>query len=149
MIRQPEPPLIDRTGRPVSYLRLSVTDRCDLRCRYCLPARPAFLPKSRILSLEQLLLVAEVFVGRGISKIRITGGEPLARRNVIWLIERIAALPGLEETVLTTNGTRLAQMAADLRAAGIRRINISLDTLDRRSSPALPAPATCSRFWPA
>ena len=123
-------PPTDRAGRTVSYLRLSVTDRCDLRCRYCLPERPRFLPKAQILTLEQLLLIAQVFVARGITKIRITGGEPLARRNVIWLIERIAALPGLAETVLTTNGTRLAAMADDLRCAGIARVNVSLDTLD-------------------
>ena len=125
-----ESQLRDRTGRPVFYLRMSVTDRCDLRCRYCLPERPTFLAKAKILSLEQLLLLAQVFVGRGISKIRITGGEPLARRNLVWLIGRIAGLPGLQETTLTTNGTRLEQMAADLRAAGVRRINVSLDTLD-------------------
>ena len=130
MFKQALPALIDRSGRPVSYLRMSVTDRCDLRCRYCLPQRPAFLPKSAMLALEELLLIAEVFAGRGIRKIRITGGEPLLRRNLIWLIERIAALPELREVVLTTNGTRLPQMAAPLRAAGIGRINISLDTLD-------------------
>ena len=124
------PALVDPAGRRIFYLRMSVTDRCDLRCRYCLPERPEFLPRSGMLSLPQLLLAAEVFASRGISKIRITGGEPLARRNLIWMIERICTLPGLKEATLTTNGTRLGPMAADLRAAGISRINVSLDTLD-------------------
>ena len=121
--------LRDRNDRLVTYLRLSVTDRCDLRCHYCLPARPEFLPKHEVLSLEELLFLAEQFVRLGVSKIRITGGEPLVRKNVIWLLERVAKLDGLRELVVTTNGTRLEDMAAELRALGVQRLNISLDSL--------------------
>lgn len=121
--------LRDSCGRTASYLRLSVTDRCDLRCQYCLPARPAFLPKDEILSLEDMLFIAAEFVKLGVRKIRVTGGEPLVRRNVAWLLERLAALDGLRELVLTTNGTRLAGQAGELRALGVKRVNISLDTL--------------------
>ncbi|MBF2735470.1 MAG: GTP 3',8-cyclase MoaA [Betaproteobacteria bacterium AqS2] len=121
--------LRDSCGRTATYLRLSVTDRCDLRCQYCLPARPNFLPKDEILSLEEMLFIAEEFVKLGIRKIRVTGGEPLVCRNVSWLLERLAALDGLRELVLTTNGTRLAGQAEQLRKMGVKRVNISLDTL--------------------
>ena len=123
------PQLTDQHGRPITYLRLSVTDRCDLRCRYCLPAQPDFLPKSEILSLEQLLFVAEQCTTLGISKIRITGGEPLVRRDLPWLLERVAALPGCDELVITTNGTLLTRHLSAIKQAGVNRLNISLDTL--------------------
>ena len=124
------PQMIDRHGRAITYVRISVTDRCDLRCRYCMPAHPVFLPKSEILTLEQLFFISQVFVANGVDKIRITGGEPLVRRNVLWLLAKIAALPGLRELVLTTNGNRLPELAGPLQAAGVRRVNISIDTLD-------------------
>jgi cyclic pyranopterin phosphate synthase len=103
--------LVDRFGRRVDYVRISVTDRCDFRCVYCMAEDMQFLPRSEILSLEELAMVAETFVGLGVKKIRLTGGEPLVRHNVLWLCERIAALPGLRELVLTTNGSQLVKLA--------------------------------------
>ena len=122
-------PLIDRYGRQVSYLRLSITDRCDFRCNYCMAEEMEFLPRAQLLTLEECLRVASPFVELGVSKLRITGGEPLVRHNVLWLLQRIALLPGVRELVLTTNGSQLERFAPELRAAGVRRINISLDTL--------------------
>ncbi|MBP9033479.1 MAG: GTP 3',8-cyclase MoaA [Pseudomonadales bacterium] len=124
------PALVDRFGRLVDYVRFSVTDRCDFRCVYCMGEDMKFLPRREILSLEELLAAAEVFVALGVRKIRLTGGEPLVRQNIVWLAERIAALPGLGELVLTTNGSQLPKLAAPLRAAGVKRINVSLDSLD-------------------
>jgi cyclic pyranopterin phosphate synthase len=129
----PAPPLIDRFGRQVTYLRLSVTDRCDLRCVYCMKARPEFLPKSDLLSLEELTQLCDSFIARGVTKIRLTGGEPLVRKDVITLIENLGARlgrAGLQEICLTTNATQLPKYAERLAAAGIRRLNVSLDTLD-------------------
>jgi cyclic pyranopterin phosphate synthase len=125
-------PLSDSFGRTVSYLRVSVTDRCDLRCVYCMPERMAFLPKAEVLTLEELERLANAFIRRGVRKIRLTGGEPLVRRGIMQLIERLGARVGqdLDEVTLTTNGTQLKTCAAQLRAAGVRRINVSLDTLD-------------------
>lgn len=126
-------PLIDSFGRRVDYLRLSVTDRCDLRCVYCMKARPDFLPKSELLSLEELTEVCDAFIRRGVRKIRVTGGEPLVRRDVMTLIENLGDrldTSGLEEVCLTTNATQLPRFADRLAAAGVRRINVSLDTLD-------------------
>ncbi|RMF16744.1 MAG: GTP 3',8-cyclase MoaA, partial [Alphaproteobacteria bacterium] len=125
------PALVDPYGRTIRYLRLSVTDRCDLRCRYCMPARPEFLPKREILTIEELHSVARAFIARGVDKIRITGGEPLVRKGVMELMHRLGGerARGLRELVLTTNGQLLARHAADLYAAGVRRINVSLDTL--------------------
>ena len=123
-------PLIDGFGREISYLRISVTDRCDFRCVYCMAEDMQFLPRARILTLEEILRVASTFVSLGVSKIRLTGGEPLVRQNLPWLVERIAALPGLRELALTTNGSQLARLAAPLKSAGLSRINISLDSLD-------------------
>lgn len=126
-------PLVDQFQRRISYLRLSVIDRCDLRCTYCMPERQTFLPKSEVLSLEELHKLALGFIGRGVTKIRLTGGEPLVRRDMIELVRAIGRKigDGLEELTITTNGTRLAEFADDLREAGIRRVNVSLDTLDR------------------
>ncbi|MFN2100199.1 GTP 3',8-cyclase MoaA [Altererythrobacter sp. MF3-039] len=126
--------LVDRYQRHISYLRLSVTDRCDLRCQYCMPERMQFLPKAEILSLEEVYRMALGFMARGITKIRLTGGEPLVRRDVIDLVRTLGRHIGqeLEELTLTTNGTQLSEMADDLAAAGIRRINVSLDSLDQQ-----------------
>ncbi len=124
------PKLQDKFGRRISYLRLSLTDRCDLRCTYCMSEKMEFMPRSMILSLEECLLIARVFVESGVSKIRLTGGEPLVRKNMLWLVERIRKLEGLRELTLTTNGSQLARMAKPLAEAGIDRINISLDSLD-------------------
>lgn len=122
--------LIDRFGRVVDYLRISVTDRCDFRCVYCMDEQMDFLPRARILTLEELALIGRAFVELGVRKIRLTGGEPLVRNNVLKLMRDLGSLPGLRELVLTTNGSQLERMARDIRAAGVRRINISLDSLD-------------------
>tara|TARA_A100001391_G_scaffold78331_1_gene50645 strand:- start:105953 stop:106954 length:1002 start_codon:yes stop_codon:yes gene_type:complete len=125
-------PLVDAFQRRISYLRLSVTDRCDLRCTYCMPEAMQFLPKKDVLSLEELHKLSLAMIDRGITKIRLTGGEPLVRRDVIELIRALGRKigDGLDELTLTTNGTRLEEFAEDLFAAGIRRINVSLDTMD-------------------
>ena len=129
----PPQPLVDQFQRRISYLRLSVTDRCDLRCAYCMPERQTFLPRKEVLSLEELHKLALGFIARGVTKIRLTGGEPLVRRDMIELVRALGRQvgQGLEELTLTTNGTRLALFADDLAAAGVRRVNVSLDTLDR------------------
>lgn len=125
--------LIDQFNRRISYLRLSVTDRCDLRCAYCMPERQTFLPRSEVLSLEELHRLALGFIDRGVTKLRLTGGEPLVRRDMIELVRALGRKlgQGLDELTFTTNATRLAEFADDLREAGVRRINVSLDTLDR------------------
>ncbi|MBT0669940.1 GTP 3',8-cyclase MoaA [Novosphingobium profundi] len=126
-------PLVDQFQRRITYLRLSVTDRCDLRCSYCMPERMTFLPRKDVLSLEELHELALGFIARGIRKIRLTGGEPLVRRDMVELVQALGRKigDGLDELTLTTNGTRLAEFADDLAAAGVRRVNVSLDTLDR------------------
>ncbi len=121
--------LIDRFGRRITYLRISVTDRCDYRCVYCMEADQRFAPRNQVLSLEEIARVARTFVDLGVRKIRLTGGEPLVRRNLPWLMGEIAALPGLDELVITTNGSQLEANAGKIRAAGVKRINISLDSL--------------------
>ena len=122
--------LVDKFGRTVDYIRLSVTDRCDFRCVYCMTEDMKFLPRSQILSLEELYLVAKAFIELGVKKIRLTGGEPMVRSDVMSLIEKLGALPGLEELNLTTNGAQLDKYAPALKAAGVNRINISIDSLD-------------------
>ncbi len=130
-------PLVDQFQRRITYLRLSVTDRCDLRCTYCMPERQSFLPRAEVLSLEELYELALGFIARGITKIRLTGGEPLVRRDMMDLVRALGRRLGvdeggrLEELTMTTNGTRLADFAEDIATAGVRRVNISLDTLDR------------------
>ena len=130
--REPDPSLIDGFGRTIRYLRISVTDRCDLRCRYCMAEEMTFLPRDRIATLEELALIAERFIARGVRKIRLSGGEPLVRRDVLWLARRLGTLigVGLDELTMTTNGVRLAEHAAALHDAGMRRINVSLDSRD-------------------
>jgi cyclic pyranopterin phosphate synthase len=125
--------LVDPFGRRITYLRLSVTDRCDFRCVYCMAEHPSFLPKAELLTLEELDRVASAFVARGVRKIRLTGGEPLVRRGIMQLVTSLSrhlASGALDELTLTTNGSQLQRYAAPLRAAGIRRVNVSLDTLD-------------------
>ena len=124
--------LVDAHGRIVSYLRVSVTDRCDLRCHYCMPERMQFLPKKELLSLEELERVANIFIDLGVKKIRITGGEPLVRKNIMHLMESLGERlhgGGLEELSITTNATQLRQFALPLYQAGVRRVNVSLDSL--------------------
>ena len=127
-------PLVDTFKRPITYLRLSVTDRCDLRCAYCMPERMTFLPKAEVLTLEELRALAQAFIARGVRKIRLTGGEPLVRRDMIELVRALGRElgSGLDELTLTTNGMRLAEFAPALKDAGVRRINVSLDTRDRQ-----------------
>ncbi len=121
--------LIDRFGRRITYLRLSLTDRCNFRCVYCMTQDARFAHQDRLLSHDELAAIATAFTGLGVHKIRLTGGEPLARPGLIQLVHRIAALPGLSELVITTNGSLLERWASDLRDGGVRRINVSLDSL--------------------
>ena len=125
-------PLVDAFNRRITYLRLSVTDRCDLRCTYCMPEKMEFLPRKEVLSLEELHQLALGFIARGITKIRLTGGEPLVRRDVLDLVRAIGRKlgDGLDELTLTTNGTQLEGVAGELFDAGVRRMNVSLDTMD-------------------
>ena len=122
--------LIDKFNRVVDYVRLSVTDRCDFRCVYCMDDEMQFVPRAQLLTLEEIARIAQAFTELGVKKVRITGGEPLIRRNVIKLFEDIGQLPGLDELVLTTNGSQLTKLAQPLKDAGVKRINISLDSLD-------------------
>ncbi|MFM8374915.1 MAG: GTP 3',8-cyclase MoaA [Phenylobacterium sp.] len=127
------PSLVDGFGRAVTYLRVSVTDRCDLRCVYCMSEHMTFLPKAQVLTLEELERLTGAFIDLGVRKVRITGGEPLVRKGVMDLFRALAQRigpGGLDELTLTTNGTRLAEFAGPLAGAGVRRINVSLDTLD-------------------
>jgi GTP 3',8-cyclase len=122
--------LIDRFGRKVDYLRISITDRCDFRCVYCMSEEMTFLPREQILSLEELYFIAQAFAELGVKKIRVTGGEPLVRHGALTLLENIGRIDSLQELVLTTNGSQLESMAVALKNAGVKRVNISLDTLD-------------------
>jgi len=121
--------LIDAFGRTVDYIRLSITDRCDFRCTYCMAEDMTFLPRDEVLTLEECARIVKVFASLGVSKVRITGGEPLVRKNALWLFEEIGKMLGVNELVTTTNGSQLEQQAQQLKNAGVRRINISLDTL--------------------
>ncbi len=129
----PAPGLIDPFGRSVTYLRVSVTDRCDFRCVYCMSENMTFLPKQDLLTLEELERLCSAFVRRGVRKLRVTGGEPLVRKNILSLfrsLSRHLEAGSLDELTLTTNGSQLAKYAAELKACGVERINLSLDTLD-------------------
>jgi cyclic pyranopterin phosphate synthase len=133
-------PLVDPHGRHVSYLRVSVTDRCDFRCVYCMSEHMTFLPKKDLLSLEELDRLCSAFVTRGVRKLRITGGEPLVRKNIMWLFKALGRhldTGALEELTLTTNASQLARYAGDLKACGVKRINVSLDTLDAAKFKAI------------
>ncbi|MDR2874638.1 MAG: GTP 3',8-cyclase MoaA [Methylobacillus sp.] len=122
--------LTDQFGRRVDYIRLSITDRCDFRCVYCMGEDMTFLPREEVLTLEECERLVRVFVGLGVRKVRVTGGEPLVRKNALWLFQQIGQLDGLRELVLTTNGSQLDTQARQLREAGVSCINISLDSLD-------------------
>jgi cyclic pyranopterin phosphate synthase len=120
-------PLIDQFGRRVDYIRLSITDRCDFRCQYCMAEDMTFLPRDQVLSLEECARLVKVFVKLGVKKVRITGGEPLGRKNAMWLFEEIGQY--VPELVLTTNGSQLSKLAPQLKSAGVKRVNISIDSL--------------------
>jgi cyclic pyranopterin phosphate synthase len=126
----PSASLTDRRGRTISYLRLSVTDRCDFHCSYCMPADARFAAREEVMTLEENLRLVQAFVDLGVRKVRITGGEPLVRRDLAKLVRAIAGMPERIEVTMTTNGSQLARHAAALRDAGLSRINVSLDTLD-------------------
>jgi cyclic pyranopterin phosphate synthase len=128
-----KPPFIDPFGRAITYLRVSVTDRCDFRCVYCMSENMSFLPKQELLSLEELDRVCSAFIARGVRKLRLTGGEPLVRRGIMGLFEQLARhreTGALDELTVTTNGSQLAKHARDLKRNGVERINVSMDTLD-------------------
>jgi cyclic pyranopterin phosphate synthase len=131
-LASPARPLVDRYGRHISYLRISVTDRCDFRCVYCMAEDMTFLPKKDVLRFEEIEAIASAFIARGTTRIRLTGGEPLVRRDIMDLVATLGSRigHGLDELTLTTNGSQLAKYAQGLHAAGVRRINVSLDTLD-------------------
>lgn len=134
------PVLVDPFGRQITYLRVSVTDRCDFRCVYCMAENMSFLPRNELLSLEEMRRVCDTFILKGVRKIRLTGGEPLVRRNVMSLIEALGAhvrAGTLEELTLTTNGSQLARFASEIRALGVRRLNVSVDTLDEQKFHAI------------
>src|SRR5579875_3715304 len=133
-------PMIDPFGRRITYLRVSVTDRCDFRCVYCMAEDMTFLPKAEVLTLEELDRVCSAFVRLGVRKLRLTGGEPLVRRNIMSLVRSLGrhlATGALDELTLTTNGSQLARYAEELAAAGVKRINVSLDTLDAAKFTAI------------
>jgi len=129
--------LRDGHGRTIDYLRLSVTDRCDFRCVYCMAEDMTFLPRQQVLGFEEIVRIARLFVGLGVKKIRLTGGEPLVRRGIVDLCRQIAALPGLRELVMTSNGSQLGKLARPLAEAGVKRLNISLDSLDAQRFQAI------------
>ena len=132
--------LVDSFGRQITYLRLSVTDRCDLRCSYCMAEKMTFLPRKDLLTLEELDILASQFIARGVRKIRITGGEPLVRRDIMKLIEHLSRHKNsgaLDELTVTTNATQLDKYAKDLKRFGVERINVSLDTLNRAAFKTL------------
>ena len=125
--------MVDSFGRHVTYLRVSVTDRCDFRCVYCMSEHMTFLPKADLLTLEELDRLCAAFIAKGVRKLRLTGGEPLVRKNIVWLFQALSrhlASGALDEVTVTTNGSQLSRFASELAAAGVRRINVSLDTRD-------------------
>src|SRR5215470_13129589 len=128
----PMQPMIDLFGRRITYLRLSVTDRCDFRCVYCMAESMTFLPRKDLLTLEEIDRLTSAFIAKGVRKVRLTGGEPLVRKNLMWLIKSLSRHlgAGLDELTLTTNGSQLARYAEALANSGIARINVSLDTLN-------------------
>ncbi len=143
-------PMIDPFGRMVSYLRVSVTDRCDFRCTYCMAEHMVFLPKKDLLTLEELERLCSAFIAKGVRKIRLTGGEPLVRHNIMHLVRNLGqkiGAGGLDELTLTTNGSQLSRFAAELADSGVRRINVSIDTLDSVPLPASATSPRCLTAW--
>src|SRR6266540_7037372 len=138
--RAPQAALVDPFARAITYLRVSVTDRCDFRCVYCMSEHMTFLPKADLLTLEELDRLCSAFIAKGVRKLRLTGGEPLVRRNVMSLVRSLSRhleTGALNELTLTTNGSQLARFAGELRDCGVRRINVSLDTLDAQKFRAI------------
>ncbi|KAA8981327.1 GTP 3',8-cyclase MoaA [Halospina sp. K52047b] len=133
---EPQKALVDQFGRTITYVRISVTDRCDFRCVYCMSEDMEFLPRQQVLSLEEIGRIARIFRELGVEKIRLTGGEPLVRKGIVKLVEDIGGL-GLDDLTMTTNGSQLPHMAHDLKAAGMDRLNISLDSLDAEKFRAI------------
>ena len=134
------PRLVDPFGRAIAYLRLSVTDRCNFRCVYCMAEKMTFLPHAEVLRLEELDRLCSIFVGLGVRKIRLTGGEPLVRRGIMNLVHSLSLrqrVHGLDELTLTTNGSQLVRYADELAACGVKRVNVSLDTLDPAAFAAI------------
>ena len=145
------PALVDPFGREITYLRVSVTDRCDFRCVYCMAEHMTFLPKADLLTLEELDRLCSAFIARGVRKLRLTGGEPLVRRGIMTLfatLSRHLASGALDELTLTTNGSQLAKYAAELAAHGVQRINVSLDTLDPDKFRAITRWGELDKCWP-
>src|SRR6266540_1726501 len=131
--RAPQAALVDPFARAITYLRVSVTDRCDFRCVYCMAEDMTFLPKAELLTLEEMDRLCSAFVAKGVRKLRLTGGEPLVRKNLMWLIKRLSRhleSGALDELTLTTNGSQLGKHAAELASCGVKRVNVSIDTLD-------------------
>lgn len=147
MTTSDQPPLVDAFQRRVTYMRVAVTDRCNLRCRYCMTHETTWLPKGEILTLEEIHRMVGIAVGMGITKVRLTGGEPLSRKGIMGLIERLSRMQELEDLSLTTNGTLLAAKADALRQAGLRRINISLDTMDSAAYRQLTGVDLFDQVW--
>jgi cyclic pyranopterin phosphate synthase len=129
MVSHSDSRLIDRFGRQINYLRISVTDRCDFRCVYCMSEDMQFVPRSQLLTLEEVVRIGKTFIELGVKKIRITGGEPLTRKNVMYVFDKLGSIDGLEDFTLTTNGSQLTRYASALHDAGVTRVNISLDSL--------------------
>jgi cyclic pyranopterin phosphate synthase len=129
--------LIDQFGRQVDYIRISITDRCDFRCLYCMAKDMTFLPRNEVLSLEECARIVNAFIQLGVTKVRVTGGEPLVRKNALWLFEEIGQLEGLDELVITTNGSQLSKQSESLKQAGVKRINISVDSLNPKRFKAI------------
>ncbi len=141
-------PLIDRYRRAISYLRISITDRCNLRCTYCMPEEEMdWVPKSEILTYEEMIRIVSIAAGRGLRKVRITGGEPLVRRGVVDFVRALTQIRGLTEVAMTTNGVFLPESASDLYRAGLRRINISLDSLNPETFAKIVQRDIFDRVW--
>lgn len=140
--------LLDQFGRHINYLRISLIDRCNLRCVYCMPTNGLkFLPDERLLTVDEIALIAQAAAGIGFRKVRFTGGEPTLRPELVEIVRRVAAVDGIDEITMTTNGTRLPQMARDLAEAGLTRVNVHIDTLNRKRLPALMRWGSMDKLW--